>query len=152
MAANSRLTVCVNATVPCLQVGYRFQPLQPSISERNPLGISCPSTLPRETKNCFNRPPVAGHLHGVLFESTSSANSRNVCFGLKSVHPLFSSPRFRPSFFPPFSAFRSAGPRGNRTSGISGSFLKQHGLYTRVPSKPEPSTTLPGFSDQRHPR
>lgn len=96
MAANSRLTVCVNATLPCLQVGYRFQPLQPSISERNPLGISCPSTLPCETKNCFNRLPVATHLHGVLFESTSSANSRNVCFGLKSVDPLFS---FLPSHF-----------------------------------------------------
>lgn len=54
MAANSRRTVCVNATDPCLQAGYRFQPLQPSISVRGPLGISCPSTLPRETENYFD--------------------------------------------------------------------------------------------------
>ena len=115
MAANSRLTVCVNATAPCLQVGYRFQPLQPSISERNPLGISCPSTLTPRAKQkiakIFNRPLVAAHLHGVLFESTSSANSRNVCFDLKSVGPLF--PRF-PFFFHLFfsPAGREREPRG----------------------------------------
>lgn len=56
---NSCLTDCVNATVACLQVGYRFQPLQPSISEKAVEGILRPSTLPCETKNFFNRPPIS---------------------------------------------------------------------------------------------
>lgn len=85
MSINSCFTDCANVILARLQTGYRFQPLQPSISEKTVVGILCPSTLSCETKNFFK----AAHLDGILFKSTSSANSQNVCFGLKSVNPLF---------------------------------------------------------------
>lgn len=58
MSINSCFTDCINVTLACLQTGYRFQPLQPSISEKTAVGILRPSTLPCETKNFFNRPPI----------------------------------------------------------------------------------------------
>lgn len=58
MSINSCFTNCANVILACLQTGYRFQPLQPSISEKTVVGILCPSTLSCETKNFFNRPPI----------------------------------------------------------------------------------------------
>lgn len=58
MSINSCFTNCANVILACLQTGYRFQPLQPSISETTVVGILCPSTLSCETKNFFNRPPI----------------------------------------------------------------------------------------------
>lgn len=54
MSINSCFTNCANVILACLQTGYRFQPLQPSISETTVVGILCPSTLSCETKNFFN--------------------------------------------------------------------------------------------------
>lgn len=47
----------------------------------------------------------AAHFDGILFKSTSSANSQNVCFGLKSVNPLSYFFFFLPTFCFYFSSF-----------------------------------------------
>ena len=123
MAANSRLTVCVNATAPCLQVGYRFQPLQPSISERNPLGISCPSTLtPRAKQKIASTgrswPPICTAFYSNRLRAQTAGTFVSILKASVLSFPVF-------LFFSTFFSLQLAG-KENQEENSPFCFLKQY--------------------------
>lgn len=84
----------------------------------------------------------AALLDGILFKSTSSANSQNVCFGLKSVNPLFSPPQLFRIFFFFIFIFLLFQFVGKETREISERFLKQYGPLASVFFFPSPLTYI----------